>query len=109
MAKKSFRRVPSLNKIELAQAALMIDALDISKGGKQALKQIVRAASNPNAEKLDVIVAGLEPDRKATVERGAQEVKAANADKRRRAAQALIELSEVEWEAMVSEANSGSQ
>lgn len=87
----------------------MIDALDISKGGKRALKQIVQAAANPNAEKLDVIVAGLEPDRKATVERGAEAVRSANADKRRRAAQALIEISETEWEAMVSEANSGSQ
>lgn len=108
MAKRRLRKVPGLNELELKQAIAQIDSsTNISRSGKRALKLIVQAASNKNAEKLDVIIAGLPDDRKMTVEKGAQWVQEAGANQRKRAATALLDMSDEEWEKLVRSTEDG--
>lgn len=105
--KRSLRKVPPLNEAELKQAMLTIDSLNISKGGRDALRQIVQAASNPNAEKIDVVIAGMEANRREAVESGAKSVQRVGEKVRTRAAKALMDMSDEEWSSLIESAANG--
>ncbi len=108
MAKKrTLRRVPALNPNELAQAALVINSLHISKGGKETLKQIVQAAANPNAERVDVVIQSLPPTERSTVMQSAAAVQTVNAGVRGRARRALLDMPDDDWQKLLSEAERG--
>jgi len=69
---------------------------------KRSLADILTAASNPNAERVDVVIGGLPPARKALVESGAEQVKRLSGGVAARGKAALLAMSDEEWDRLAN-------
>ncbi len=87
--------------LELKEALERLNDLPVSSAEKDALADILKTAANPNAERLDVIIAGLPDDRRKLVEDTAKAVGAITNDVVTRGSKALMEMSDEEWQALI--------
>ena len=92
----------SADKLELVQQK--IDALPISKGAKAQLKAMLKAAANPDNERVDVIIATMPKDEQANIAATAQAVTNISASIMTRGRNALNDMSEAEWNRLLDEA-----
>lgn len=97
--------MPSLPPNDLVVALQNLEALKIPKASKVALADILKAAANPHAEDITVIVNALDPARKKMVKKTAKDVSAITKDIMARGRAALEAMSDEEWDRLVDEAN----
>lgn len=105
--RKQRTHVPKLPKDNLTVALQNLETLKIPAASKRALGDILRAAANPNSEKIDVVVSSLEPARQKLVKKTARQVREITQDVTSRARKALEDMSDEEWQRLVDESNSG--
>lgn len=86
------RHVEPLSPNELAYALQQIDALNIDANSKRALKAILRAGSNPDAGKLETIIATLPKARQEQIYRIFDEIAARQKQQADDATKALLLL-----------------
>lgn len=109
MAKKRPKKrnhIPALNELELNAALAQLQATPgLTAEARATIEAMLRAAANPNAERIDVVIANLEQERKANVEATTQTINRVTGSVTSRARRALLDMSEAEWTALVNEAN----
>lgn len=103
--KKKRDHLPALNELELQGALAQLRSLTLSEEGKAAIEAMLRAAANPNAERIDVVIASLEQERRQNVEGTTQAINRVTGSVTSRARRALLEISGAEWNRLVEEAN----
>jgi hypothetical protein len=89
----------------LEAALARLAASGIPTAGRQAIEGLLRAAANPDAERIDVVVNALEADRQRRVLETALGVTSVTNRVLARARQALLDMPEDEWNRLVEEAN----
>ncbi len=75
--------------------------LKIPTASKRAIGDILRAAANPNAEKIDVVVSTLDQSRQKLVKKTARQVREVTQDVTRRGRAGLEAMSDDEWNALI--------
>lgn len=95
------KHVPQLPKDSLALALQKLESVPITASAKRALGDILRAAANPNAEKIDVVVGSLDEPRKKLVTKTAKAVREVTQDVTARGRVGLEALSDAEWNALI--------
>lgn len=100
-AKKKRTHVPQLQPNDLTVALDNLANLKIPTASKRVLGDILRAAANPNNERIDVIVKSLEPTRQKLVKKTARQVREVTRDVTSRGRAGLEEMSDEEWQKLV--------
>jgi hypothetical protein len=103
---KKLTRIPALTRDRLELAKQAISALAIETGAKQAIVNMIAAASNPDAEHPAVVLKTLEQDRQDNAQAFMKQIGASYDGARERGKRALLDMSDDEWAALVDEANS---
>lgn len=99
------KHIPALDPAKLTLALQQLEALKVSKAAKQQIADMLQAAANPDSEHPTVVMATLPGERKHNVQQTAQALKQVTSSVTRRGKQALIEMSDEEWQKLVDEAN----
>ncbi len=73
-----------------------------SPKGKRTIEASLRAAANPNGEKIDVIIAALPEARREQVEAAARKLNKQGKQVTKRGKQALQDMSDAEWDALIN-------
>lgn len=71
MSKRRGRKIthiPALSGEQLEKALAALGVVKMSKDGRAQLANMIKAASNPNAERIDVVIASLDEARKGNVQ-----------------------------------------
>lgn len=98
--------IPALNELELQAALAQLQATPgLTAEARASIEAMLRAASNPNAERINVVIANLEQERKGNVEETTAAINRVTGSVTRRARKRLLEMSDGEWESLVREAN----
>lgn len=103
LPRKKRTHVPGLDALSLEAALARLEALKISGAATRKLAAILKAASNPDNDKIEVIVQTLEPERKALVTETAKQVRATTREVTARGKAALNAMSQEEWEQLVND------
>lgn len=98
LPRKKRTHVPALDKLQLEAALVRLEALKISGAATRKLQAILKAASNPDNDKIEVIVQTLQPERKALVTETAKQVRATTREVTARGKAGIMSLSDEEWE-----------
>lgn len=91
----------------MAVALQQVDALKIDRASRGVLADILKAASNPDAESLPVVLASLPKPRRRSVDKTAARMQAITRGVMTRARDGLSALSDADWDALVDKANNG--
>lgn len=101
------KHIPALDDVRLAAALQQVDALKIDRASRGVLADILKAASNPDAESLPVVLASLPKPRRRSVDKTAAQIQAITRGIMTRARDGLSALSDADWDALVDKANNG--
>ena len=74
--------------------------MPISPEGRKAIGESLKAAANPNAERIDVVIKTLPKERKKLLSKTVKELRALNAEVMARGKARLEAISDDEWERM---------
>jgi vacuolar-type H+-ATPase subunit H len=80
-----------------------LNQLPITKPEKDVLADILRAASNPDNERIDVVIKGLEPERRKIVDKTARQLRAITSEVTSRGRKALEDMTDDEWKQLVQD------
>lgn len=97
--------MPPLREAELTLALQQLQALQIGAAEKNAIADMLRAAANPDAEQVDVVIASLEQQRQANIGATVKELAAVSQAVTGRARAGLWGMSDAEWDRLVQRAN----
>lgn len=97
-------RLPALPPGQRAAFLAQLQAAGISPSGLQAIGDSLNAAANPNAERPDVVIKALPPERRAVADETLAQVSRVMGGAPARGKAALRAMSEAEW-ARLLEAN----
>jgi hypothetical protein len=86
----------------LLVALQKLSELPIPTASKQQLSNILQAASNPVAERIDVVVASLPQERRANVERTSKAIARVTSGVTSRGRDGILTLTDEEWEKLVN-------
>lgn len=103
--RKSRSHIPALSPAQLEKAIAGLGVARISERGRSHLEQMLRAAANPNAERIDVVIASLDDERKRNVSQTAKALADLTRERVARGAARLLEMPEDEFNRLVEEAN----
>lgn len=93
--------VPALTPDSLIVALQRLQELPIHPASKRQLASILVAASNPDGERIDVVVKTISPARQKMVAKTARQVRGITKETTRRGRAKLMALSDEEWEKLV--------
>jgi hypothetical protein len=102
---KPLSHVPALDNLQLEAALLRLQDVPISKDARNTLADILKAAANPDSERIDVVIKTLPPERRRNVDRTAARVSKVTKGVTARARAGLQDMSEEAWNRLVDEAN----
>lgn len=102
------KHIPALDANALEIALQQLEATHASTAGKRMIEQSLRAAANPDAERIDVVIAGLPEGRRESIEAAAKGIGKQQRGIAKRARAGLSDISDTEWERLVNEANADS-
>jgi hypothetical protein len=102
---KPLSHIPALDSLQLTAALQKLGLLNIDRTSKGAIADILKAASNPEAESLPVVLASLPKERRRNVDRTAARVSKVTKGVTARARAGLQDMSEEAWNRLVDEAN----
>jgi len=91
---------PSPEQLELAR--LQLAGLAIPEAAKRQLLAMMTAAADPDAERIDNVIAGLPDERRAEVEQATGEITRTFRDIGARGASALAAMSDDVWDELVN-------
>jgi hypothetical protein len=94
--------IPALTPAGLELARLQLAGLPITEAAKRQLLAMMTAASDPDAERIDNVVAGLPDERRAEVEQATTEITRTFRDIGARGATALAAMSDDVWDELVN-------
>lgn len=97
------KHIPALSADKLELAVQQIQTLPISKGAKAQLTAMLQAAANPDAERPDVVLKTLEPERQANAQETMQRVGDFFDGVTMRGRAALLEISKEQWDALLND------
>jgi hypothetical protein len=95
--------VPSLSKLQLDSALERLKALPVDNVSKRAIEDTLRAASNPNAERIDVVIKSLEPERRKMIEKTAKGLRDLSAEVNARGKERLEAISDEQWQRLLDD------
>ena len=84
-----------------------LSKLPIDPASKRVLSDILRSASNPANERIDVVVRTLPPDRRKNVERTSRKLAAVTRGITQRGRAGLEDMSDGEFQKLIDESNAG--
>jgi len=87
---------------KLASALEHLESLPLDRSAKNALRDILKAASNKGHSAPDVIVKSLPLERQKLINKTAREMKAITDDVMARGKQRLMDMSDDEWDRLVN-------
>jgi hypothetical protein len=93
--------IPALTPAGLELARLQLAGLPITEAAKRQLLAMMAAASDPDAERIDNVVAGLPDERRTEVEQATTEIARTFRDIGARGATALAAMSDDVWDELV--------
>lgn len=101
--KKSQRKhVPALDAKSLRIALEDLQALNVDDLIKRQVADVLKAASNPDSERIDVVIRSLPKEQRKMIDKTAKGLNALNADVQARGKGRLDAMSEGEWERLVN-------
>lgn len=100
---RRLKHIPALSSERLEKAVAALGVTRMTKAGKMQVEQMLRAASNPNAERIDVVIASLEKARRGNVEGTHTALTSLTHARVLRGKNKLNALSEAEWARLVQE------
>jgi hypothetical protein len=95
--------IPALGDSDLIVALDKLSKLNIPKAGKDRIGEILRAASNPDNERVDVVVKSLPEKRKSMIAKTARQVGDVARGVMARGRARLESMSDEEWERLQDE------
>lgn len=101
MAKR--KHIPSLSPLELEAALARLKESELDTDSKAQLEAMLRAASNPNNERIDVVLDTLPYERQRDVLDVAKVINAATKRATKRGRAGLQAMSDAEWDKLVGE------
>lgn len=102
-SKKRPDHIESLPPLELEAALKRLQELDIAVVSKGVLADILKSASNPNAERIDYAVKTLEPVRRKMVEKTAKGLRDLSTEILKRGKERLEKISDSEWQRLIDD------
>lgn len=94
--------IPALSPEGLELARLTLAGLPITEAAKRQLLAMMTAAADPNAERVDNVIAGLPDERRTEVEQATGEITRTFRDIGARGASALAAMSDAVWDELVN-------
>jgi hypothetical protein len=94
--------IPALTPAGLELARLQLAGLPITEAAKRQLLAMMAAASDPDAERIDNVVAALPDERRTEVEQATTEITRTFRDIGARGASALAAMSDDVWDELVN-------
>lgn len=89
--------------MQLDSALERLKGLPVDNASKQAIADTLRAASNPNAERIDVVIKTLEPERRKMIEKTAKGLRDLSADVNKRGQERLEAISDEQWQRLLDD------
>lgn len=102
---RKIRKIPALPPQRLKAALDQLQRTTLAPAAKRQLEAMLRAAANPEAETPENVIRTLEPERRANVEATIQTLSGHRRSVTARGRDALMRLSDDEFDLMVQEAN----
>lgn len=99
--------MPSLPDDKLKAVLDQVQGLPIDEASKRVLADSLRAASNPNNERIDVVMKTLEPIRRKMIEKTAKGLRSLNAETMARGKERLEAISDDEWQRLIDDSTNG--
>lgn len=103
--KQKRTHVPALRHNDLIVALDKLQDLAVDDLIKQQVGDVLRAASNPNAESIQVVMKTLEAPRRKMIEKTARGLRELNAEVMARGKATLEGLSDDEWTKLIERAD----
>lgn len=97
--------MPRISPAEMRKLTRYIDSSGYKPATKRKMKNYLAKANNPDAGKIDVVLAQVEKNRQKTVISVAKQVNKNQKKVTSRAKRELGNISQADWDKMVSEAN----
>ena len=97
------KHIPALHPDTLTVLLQNIDALNISKGAKVQLRDMLRAAANPDNERIDVIIRTMSKAEQQDIAATTQAVSDFTASMVTRGGAKLMAMSDEEWNALLND------
>ena len=94
--------IPALTPAGLELARLQLAGLPITEAAKRQLLAMMTAATDPDAERIDNVIAGLPDERRTEVEQATGEITRTFRDIGARGATALAAMSDDVWNELVN-------
>lgn len=94
--------IPALKPEQLALARAYLAGMPIADAAKRQLLAMVTAAADPNAERVDNVIATLPAERRAEVEQAQTEITRTFRDIAGRGAKALAAMQDDVWDELVN-------
>lgn len=94
--------IPALTPAGLELARLQLAGLPITEAAKRQLLAMMTAAADPDAERIDNVIAGLPDERRTEVEQATGEITRTFRDIGARGASALAAMSDDVWDELVN-------
>lgn len=94
--------IPALSPEQLELARLQLAGLAIPEAAKRQLLAMMTAAADPDAERIDNVIAGLPDERRTEVEQATGEIARTFRDIGARGATALAAMSDNVWDELVN-------
>ena len=105
--KKSARKhIPALSPEKLELALQELETLKLTPAAKTQLGDMLKAAANPNSERADVVIKTMTPEEQANIAATITSLTGVQDSIVARGKQALMDMSDEEWQSLVDEANS---
>lgn len=104
MPPNSNDHVPSPKPDRLKLALQAIEKATMPGAAKRYLIDVLRAAANPNSERIDVVIASLPHDRRQNVNATTSEIGATAKAAVKRGRADLMNMDAAEWDRLVAEA-----
>lgn len=78
-------------------------ALPVSKAAQDAIAATLKAAANPDNERIDVVIKTLEPERRKMIEKTAKGLRDLSADVMQRGKERLEAISDEQWQRLLDD------
>lgn len=101
---KNNPHIPPLAPERLQIVLQTLQKLDITPEAKRLVENILRAASNPDAESPETLIKGLPEEQRASVTETRKQLDTLFTDVGKRGRKALMDMSDEQWDLLVREA-----
>lgn len=106
--KKSQRKhVPALDAKSLRIALEDLQALKVDDLIKKQVGDVLKAASNPDSERIDVVIKTLPKEQRKMIDKTAKELNVLSAEVQARGKRKIDSLSDAEWQKLVDDSING--